>query len=493
MRYVLLLGFLLLISTNVCGTPAFEFSPTIQLAYHRALSLRFDEAKAILQREQRLHPNNLTIPFVENYIDFFTILIDENHTTFDQLKSNKEARLKRIREGDSNSPYYRFLQADIHLQWAMMRVKFGENFTAAREVRKAFRLLEQNVNQFPDFMPNKKSLGILHALIGTIPDNYRWGVKLLGMEGSIQQGQREIEEVLAYAQTHDFLFEEETVILYAFLLLHLGNQEADAWTTIRTSTLDATVNPLACFVQANIAMRIGQNDEAIQLLQNRPRGAQYHTFHLLDFLLGLAKLRRLDSDANVALKAYAENFKGMNYIREAYQKLAWHGLLFDGDTAYRHYLDFCKMQGNSLVAEDKEAYQEATANTVPHPALLRARLLFDGGYYNRAEQELAVLKAKDLSTLREQLELSYRKGRIAHRQEQIGQAVKYYEQTLINGMTQSYYFACNAALQLGLIYEAQHDIEQAKFYYKKCLSLHPDQYRTGLHQKAKSGLNRLKD
>ena len=64
------------------------------------------------------------------------------------------------------------------------------------EIKRAFHLLERNQRLFPDFMPNKKNLGLMHALIGTVPDAYRWGVQILGMHGTIDQGKAEIEEVL---------------------------------------------------------------------------------------------------------------------------------------------------------------------------------------------------------------------------------------------------------------------------------------------------------
>ena len=83
-----------------------------------------------------------------------------------------------IKEGDRDSPFYLYTQADIHLQWAITRVKFEDYFQAVMEIKRAFNLLTKNQELFPDFMPNQKNLGLLHALIGTVPDQYRWGLKL---------------------------------------------------------------------------------------------------------------------------------------------------------------------------------------------------------------------------------------------------------------------------------------------------------------------------
>lgn len=58
-------------------------------------------------------------------------------------------------EGDPGSPYYLFTQAEVNLQWAALSIKFGEYLNSIFEIRKAYKLLEENQNKFPDFKANK--------------------------------------------------------------------------------------------------------------------------------------------------------------------------------------------------------------------------------------------------------------------------------------------------------------------------------------------------
>ena len=291
----LTLFFLLFFWLQLGATPHFTFSDPVREAYHFTMSLQFEQAKILLAQARIQDPENRLIPFVENYVDFFIIFLDEEETTFHRLEKNKNRRLEEIEQGDKDSPYYLYTQAEIKLHWALARLKFKEYVTAVFEIKSAYKLLTKNQERFPDFIANQKSLGILHALIGTVPDNYRWGLKLLGgMDGTIAQGQKEIKVVLNYAENHDFIFEEETVVMYAFLLLHLGNKQEAAWQTINRAGLDTKANPLACFALANVAMHTGRNDEAIRLLENAPRGGDYYNFPYLDYMLGLAKLYRQD-------------------------------------------------------------------------------------------------------------------------------------------------------------------------------------------------------
>lgn len=478
---------------RLSAAPHFTFSDPVREAYHYAMSLQFEQAKLLLAQARVQEPENCLIPFVENYVDFFIIFLDEEEKTFQRLEKNKTPRLEEIEKGDKNSPYYLYTQAEIKLHWALARLKFKEYVTAVFEIKSAYKLLTKNQEKFPDFVANQKSLGILHALIGTVPDSYRWGLKLLGgMEGTIAEGQSEIESALRYAETHDFIFEEETVVMYAFLLLHLGNKQEAAWETINRAGLDTKGNPLACFALANVAMHTGRNDEAIRLLQMSPRGGDYYHFPYLDYMLGLAKLYRQDADADKYLHRYLEKFRGKNYIKEAYQKIAWHHLLFGKEQDYQYYIRQCLTKGDDHVGGDKQALKEAKSGEIPHPRLLRARLLFDGGYKQQAYQLLLELEKTDLSLSRYQLEYTYRLGRITHELGKTEEALKYYQQTIDDGRKASYYYACNAALQMGLIQESKGEKASAIACFNNCLSISPDEYKNSLHQKAKAGLNRLK-
>ena len=471
----------------------FTWSPKARQAYDKAIQLRFTEAERLLAQLKRDEPSNLIRLHVENYIDFFRVFINEDYEEFKRLEKNKDLRLQQLKNSPASSPWRLYLQADIRLQWALARLKFEEYSNAFLEVNKAFKLLEENVRLFPGFMPNKKDLGILHAMVGTIPDGYKWAVEWVSsMDGSIAEGRAELEEVIAYARDNDFIFKEETFVLYAYLLLHLDNKDQEAWLILRDSGLNPETNPLACFILANVAIRTGRNDEAIDLLLHRPGGRTFHPFPYLDFMLGVAKLQRLDPDTDIYLKSFLDHFKGRNFIKEAYQKLAWHYLVHGDLQGYRANMVYVKVYGYTVVESDKSALNEAESGIAPHAGLLRARLLFDGGYLDRAMSAMIGISDKSLTTARDRLEYPYRFGRILHALRRYDPALEYYAATIAQGASEPWYFACRAALERGRIYETLGKKEDARAAYKKCLEIKPEEHRAGIHQAAKAGLNRLK-
>ncbi|MFN3939426.1 MAG: tetratricopeptide repeat protein [Chitinophagales bacterium] len=468
----------------------YDFNANCTDAYNLIQSLRFNEAKVLIEKEKSGNPQNLIPYFLDNGIDFISIYISENETEFKTLAKNKDARLSKIKTGDPASPYYLYCQAEILIQWAFARLKFEEYVTAFSEVRKAFQLLEENDRKFPFFIANKKSLGMLHAIVGAIPDKYKWGVNMLGMEGTIEQGMFELESVIQYANTHTFIFQQESYLYYAFLSLYLQKDDVKAWNIVKD--LNTKNNLLNTFCIASIGMRTGRNNEAIAALQNKPTGSQYYPFPFLDFLHGLALLRKLDPAADAYFHKFLQTFKGKNYIKEAYQKLAWSALLQNNKAKYTEYMQLCITKGDDIIDDDKQALMEAQRNKPPHVVLLKSRLLFDGGYYKEALKVLEGLNTDDFPDPKDKAEFTYRAARIYHASGNPEKAKGYYNSTIKNGESLPYYFAAGSALKLGEIFEKEGNYIKAKEYYNRCLNMKNEEYKTGLDSQAKAGLNRLK-
>jgi predicted negative regulator of RcsB-dependent stress response len=470
----------------------FEYTYLARNAYEKAISLQFSEAEALVEQIKVHDPDNLIIYHIENYIDCLSLFITEDKEAFLRLKARKKERLAKVELGDPSSPYYLYIQADIRLQWALVRLKFEEYLGTFTDVSKAYKLLQKNEEAFPGFMPNKKDLGLLHALVGTIPDSYKWGVKLLsGLDGTIAEGRQEISDVLQYARHNEFLFEEETLVIYSFLLLHLANEPEQAWQILQ-KRLFPQKNLLHCFVMSNIAMRTGRNDEAIDLLQHRPQGAAYFPFPFTDYMLGISKLRRLDQDAHQYLLRFLKDYEGENFIKDTYQKLAWHALINGSELGYLQYMSKCEREGKTVTGDDISALNEAKANYVPTSQLVKARLLFDGGYFKQALGTLEQVDYEELDNEKEKLEFLYRKGRILDGLKKYDQAIFYYSLTIQEGRPLPYYFACNAALKAGIIYENRKIFHKAEEFYNDCLTMFPQEHQNSLHHQAKAGLGRMK-
>ncbi|MBN2175864.1 MAG: tetratricopeptide repeat protein [Bacteroidales bacterium] len=496
-RLFIILTFVLL---SFSGFPQYnyDFNETCREAYSAIISLKFGEGKALIEKEKQLHPDN-NIPYLlDNYIYFLTIFIGEEEAVFNKYDDQKDVVFERLKAGDKNSPYYRYCLALANLQWAVARTKFNEYISATFEINRAYRLLEDNNEEFPEFLPNLINLGLLHTLIGTVPDNYNWIKRLVGVEGTIDQGVDEILKVLDASLTQEEYkhYKAECLFYLSFIQINLMSTKEKALEYLEIIERDSSnlENPLAIYAISRVYMDNGMNDQAIKILLNRPTGHHYYPFYFLDYLTGLAKLHRLDADANKYFYKYVINFKGINYIKEAYQKIAWYYLINGDQNKYEENIDKVKKYGSDIVDADKQALREAERKDIPNPHLLKARLLFDGGYYEKALDALSFGNSSGfLRNSTDSLEFTYRLGRIYDDWGKPDESIPYYQRTIEKGAESPTYFAANSALRLGIIYENKGDYEKAGYYYDKAQSMKNEEYRNSINQKAKAGEQRIEN
>ena len=478
----------------------YDFNHQCREVYNEILNFRFNEAQTLIDQELQEHPDNLIPVFLENYIDFFKLFTGENKLEFEVLKGNKSKRLKLLEKGDKKSPYYRFCLAGVKLHWAFARLKFGEYTTAAFEIRSAFLLLKENEKLFPNFLPNEVGRGILHVIVGLIPDNYRWLANIAGLDGTIEEGVAELDSVFYYDGSNKVynLFKPEACFYLAFVYTNLYYNKQKSLDLISQFDRDSSFieyrnSPLIIFAKSSIYMKSGLNDNVVKLLSSYHPPQGTYPFLYLEFLEGLANLSRLDTTSAMFFNSFLDKFKGINYIKSGHQKLAWIFLLQGDTNSYKTEIFKAGKTGHTFVDDDKQAHSEYNVEIIPAIPLLKARLLFDGGYYQEALNILLNTSLEDYIRSRKDLaEYTYRLGRIHHQMGNIKKAEKFYTKTVFLGRDIPHYYAANAALNLGLIYEKRGDFVGADTNYRICVSLKHDEYQNSLRQKAKAGLNRLK-
>ncbi len=480
----------LLFSASVAQGSSYEFNERVQQAYLQIVRLKFEEGKRLLDEEQRLNPSNSLPLLYYSYIDFLKAFISEEKKDFETFRTNMDERQQEFK--GEGSPFFLYANAELMLQHAMLRIKFREFVPAAWEIRKAYKIIQKNTIAYPAFPLNKKITGFLHVLIGAVPKDYRWLIDLAGMKGTIPQGTDELNSLLKESATTSFYVYKEEILFYlANISLSFAQGENSSATLMEIIKPLCPQNLLMRYCYSSMMMKSGRNIEALQTLTDTASAEGSYPFYFLSYKTGLSKLRKLDFTAETDFRYFISHFKGVNFVRSAYQKLAWIYLLKGEREKYSETIAVCKMHGSDFVDEDKDATKEAKDDEVPNLILLRARLLFDGGYYQQALAEIAGKPIENFSRFKDQLEVTYRLARIFHKLNQTDKAIGYFGQTLKNGTSSFWYFAANSALLLGNIYEEKNDFEKAENYYKKCLSIRNHEYQNSIDQKAEAGLERI--
>lgn len=470
----------------------FDFNANCLKAYQQIFELRLATARQLLAAEKKNNPDNEIVPLLENYADYFYLLTTESKPEFERLERNKSERLDRIESGNKASPYYLYAQAEINLQWALIRGRYGEYFTAAREIRKANGLLQENNRKFPAFSLNNKGLGLINAFLGNLPDGMlKSTLSTFGIRGDLQQGIGMLDKLAETLPKSRFEpFYEEVIFYYAYVLNDIAHSPEAYTKTMKYTSRISNTSLLKVYLQALVSTKNGHNDAAITILANRPSGSAYQPFPYLQLLEGMAKLNKLDLDAAEDINRFLQINKGVNYIKDAYLRLGWAALL-KGDTGtYAANMLKVKNAGYVYQEKDKQALNEANAAR-PNVTLLKARLLFDGGYFSKALDLIGGTRSTQYAGGRDQTEFFYRTGRINDELGNKDIALDNYKQAVDKGKFLRYYFAANSALQMGKIYEANRDFNNARVWFNTAIKMKDHEYESSIETQAKAGLKRI--
>ena len=242
-------------------------------------------------------------------------------------------------------------------------------------------------------------------------------------------------------------------------------------------------------VSIKLLIRAGENKKA-QLEVNKLSFTQKSKLPYLFFLSGILKLQDLNYSCDLDFLKFLELYKGKNYIKETYQKLAWTALLKGSIVKYQYYMNKCFEKGELITDEDAQAQNEAKKKIIPDRQLLKARLLCDGANYNRA-YHLLFIRIKEYYESGLRLECAYRMGRICQFSNKSREALSYFQDALDADQDKKSYMSCSAMLNSAYILEELGEKSTACQYYSRTLDIKPDQYARSLHQKAKTGQLRL--
>jgi tetratricopeptide (TPR) repeat protein len=339
-------------------------------------------------------------------------------------------------------------------------------------------------------------MGLLHCLIGSIPENYQWIVNAIGINGGIDKGLNELHQLLSLTEKDEQykIYNTELLFLISFLEMNLTIEKSNFQKTLDAIGQKHANHILLNFSAARLSSKLGKNDLVIKILNNRPKKEEQFEFSYLDYLLGMSYLYKLDFESSMKIfHHFITHFKGENYIKSAYHKLAWIAFLQGEPEKKLSYFEKAIAEGSISIDEDKVALKDAKQNYITHPILLKGRLLYDGGYYPLALAELQQIESPHLfSNTENTIEYWYRKARLFQKMEKpIMEVISSFQKALNLELTSNSYYASMSALQIAIEYEKMGEKQKAKSYYNKCLSMKDFDYQRGIHQKAKAGLNRI--
>jgi tetratricopeptide (TPR) repeat protein len=446
-KIILFFPFLLCLNFFAFAGKVYDFNATCQQAYKEITSLKLASGQKLIAQARQQNPDNLIPDILDSYVDFFILFFNEDPADLKIRKPHFDVYLDHLADGPDASPFYNYCRSVVLIQRACVKIKFGERWSAAWDFRKAFGLIKDNRKKFPAFVPNNMVYGPIQVVAGTIPDGYKWLAGLFGIKGSINGGMNSMESVV-------------------------------------------NSNDLA-YMAANLAINNRMNEYARRIIENKNDSPEYMQTPIWSFEMGYIQMRHLElNEATKNFEFFLTHFKGRFYVKDACEKLSWCYYLQGNTAAANNARQQVLKKGSTDTDADKQANKDAKTTKWPNTLLLKARVLNDGGYNTQALSMLESKSADDFTAPGDQLEFTYRTGRIYDDLNRDDAAVKNYLAAIALGENRTEYYASRAALQIGMIYEKQGNKTLAIQYYKKCLSMEDHDYKDSIDQKAKAGIAR---
>jgi tetratricopeptide (TPR) repeat protein len=491
MRKSFVLALTLLLTSASFGQYQYNWTARTQKIYESITSLRIPEAKGMIQQDKKANSSNLIYPLLESYADFYQLFLNEDKAEYGRFYPGFEQRIKLLEEGPKQSPFHLYSVALGHLHKSLIAIRFNKNFEAALDFRKAFLLFKENKKAYPNFTPNDVYLGLMTTVIGTIPKGYQWMANVLGMTGKIAEGNALVFKYINSKDALSNLCRNEALFVYPYLVMNFEGNKKKTFDFIEKTDYDYTNNHLHAYMATNLYLNNQQSQKALQIAASINPSSAYLPLPFWELEKGYAYLNELKLEpSKAALQSFITHFKGQFYLKDAYEKLSWIAYIQGDQAKANSYRNMVIKNGNDITDADKQALQNAKKGTWPHPVLLRARLLSDGGYQNQALAILAGKTSKDFDKDADKTEFAYRLGRIYDLAGQPDQAIQFYKSAIEKGANQPEYFAARAALQIGLIYEQKGNPTLAITFFNTCLEMKNHAFKNSLDQKAKTGIQR---
>ena len=488
------LFFLVLFTLASYAGHTFYFNKNLIVAQGQNYELRLNQARTILMEEQTLDQENSAIHYLLHFNAFMTAFITEEQSDYAAYKKVQDAALLHYEALPDSFAFKRLAQSDAYFFSGTLKANFEEFYGAARDVNRANVLINENHHLFPNFLPNNRTRGIIKIYLSTVPDNYAWVVSMLGISGDMKEGLSLLKKLAHTAQDTGYLslFAKEAAYLYSFSLMHVAKNPAKAWSETLRCTNDYTTNLTSTYFRSAMAGKLKKNETAMSILERRPISEEYERFYFLDYLLGVAKLKKLDTTSIIDLDQFYSHYKGRNYIKSCLQKMSWYYTISGDTTKAEEYQVLIEEKGYKLNGEDKQAIVYA-AKGLPNSQLLKTRLLYDGGYTQEASSVISKVDYKILSSRQLKAEYCYRKGRILEKEGNMKDALMLYEACTLFGIDSKEYYAAYASIYLGDYYLKQGYHAEAKKFYRRALSFKTNrEYKSSVEQRAKAGLSKLK-
>ena len=473
-----------------------ERSRTLLDAGREAIfQFKLAEAESTFTMLAALPDGKVAAAFHLETISLLKLIASDKAVYFDEFLVRSDA-LRDMLEEEPASTWQAFLKAEADLHRAIARSKRGQYLRAALAGRSAYLGYERLLQAHPDFYDAYKGMGVLHAGIGSASGARRKFLGLLGFDGTVEEGMRELR--LAAEKSH-FNREEAQVFLAQIDMRLFGSSEQSGemmgalWQRYPES-------PLLAHLYGSYLYETRQAKAAEHVYRQAAGRADQRAYFYVDYIdFYLADvLFRQDQFEESAFyyRRYLERHEGPALKATALLHL---GLALEMQGEREEAIIYYQ-QVQSLRSFDSDAVAQRTAQRLQaHPlngltrTLLLSQNAYDSGRYARAHTLLRTILEDAGTSHDEKAEAAYRQGRVFHAEGHLDKALAAYASAVAWHDDPTARWGPWAQYFTGIILEQRSDMEGAEEALAAALAYTGEYgYHQVLERDAKIALRRVK-
>ncbi len=471
-RFISLITILFLLN-GLSINAQYQVNDNCLMAWEQIMDLKFNTAKETIHQELQQNPTNYYAYYLDQACDALELVIDPSEKIYTEFEDNFEKRMELMVDHDVESPYYLGCRSEMLLQMCIFNVLYGDKLSGIRKGYRAYKATYQNREEVPDFEMSKKLDGFFNIGVSNLPSFVRWAASVFGVSGNAEDGMNLLKGYYEHVKDTPGLNLDAAV--YVILPYKLNKEPAKAYEFIQTIDTSVLRYKLINYFHINTAYRSGRNKLAYELLQDFDLAEIETQFLPYDYMMGKVLLRKLDKEALTHFQRYLRHTKNENYIKEIFYSIAQHYLVHGDIEQFKYYKLQAYENGKAVNERDRETLYDSELDYIPDPNLLRAKLLIDGGYFDRSEKYLEAFMKQGNDFSPYNLEYKLLRGRLLLSEGNTYGALTAFKKVLTEGEDAYYYFACEAAIKLGWIY-LDTNKETAEEYFEKALDLYQSEF-----------------
>ncbi len=443
-------------------------------AYDYLLNFQIDSCQLILRNSPK-NPYNYYLQLLSTSVK---LVIADDEALFKSLKNEESEFLSAVESEEFSKTEKSFLMAEARLQWGLIKLKYGEEFSAFWNIKQAYSQAKATNEEFPEYLPNYKTLGLLRTMLGLVPEKYNWVLSLFGMHGDLDKGLQELHKVAHFDK--DFSLEAHlTLAMIQGYLLGDQTKSVAEMQLVHAKRKSILTN----YLYSLLLMKNSASSTAMEVINNTEGKNRFAYFSYLTGEILLQQGRY--TEATIAYENFKKTTKGQSLLKDATYKTALCYYLSGDKTSFSETWSQVHEAGVAKNEADKYAQSEVFLNNLSHPDLYKLRFATDGGYFDLAKSILRGVDQSKLSS-KDICEYHYRAARLFHKTNQLSEAKVSYNKAITSQGANSWYFAPNAALQLALIFIAEKKFDDARKALKQLDNYKGYPYESSIRQHAKS-------